>query len=420
MKVTVIGGGSTYTPELLEGFFSLWQRLKPLKISLYDINEEKLKIVSEFLKRMIKKSNAEIEFSATLSLEEALKDADFIISQIRIGGLSARLQDESIPLKFGLLGQETTGPGGFANALRTIPVVLDIAKKIEKISPNAWLINFTNPSGIITETLSRYTKVKVLGLCNVAINLQNDLSSLLNVPIDDIFLDCFGLNHLTFTKRVFVRGKDVTEEVFKKIKEQVSRRISKKDKKIVETIKMFPNYYLQYYYFREEKIKELKKKPKRAKEVEKIEKNLLKLYQDPDLNEKPKELSQRGGALYSTAAVNLISNLTGLQKGFQIINITNRGAISDLPEDSVVEIPVFIEKDRVQRCIIGKLPLEVKGTIQAVKAYEQLTIEAAVECSYRKALMALTQHPLVSSLTLAEKVLSKLIEANKEYFPKLS
>ncbi|MCJ7472545.1 MAG: 6-phospho-beta-glucosidase [Actinobacteria bacterium] len=420
MKIAVIGGGSTYTPELLEGFFSLWQRLKPLKVSLYDINEEKLKIISEFLKRMIKKSNTEIEFSATLGLEEALKDADFIISQIRIGGLSARLQDESIPLKFGLLGQETTGPGGFANALRTIPVVLDIAKKIEKISPNAWLINFTNPSGIITETLSRYTKVKVLGLCNVAINLQNDLSSLLNVPMDDIFLDCFGLNHLTFTKRVFVRGKDVTEEVFKKIKEQVSRRISKKDKKIVETIKMFPNYYLQYYYFREEKIKELKKKPRRAKEVEKIEKILLKLYQDPDLNEKPKELSQRGGALYSTAAVNLISHLTGLQKGFQIINITNRGAISDLPEDSVVEMPVFIEKDRVQRCIIGKLPLEVRGTIQAVKAYEQLTIEAAVECSYRKALMALTQHPLVSSLTLAEKVLSKLIEANKKYFPKLS
>jgi len=233
--------------------------------------------------------------------------------------------------------------------------------------------------------------------------------------MDDIFLDYFGLNHLTFTKRVFVKGEDVTEEAFKKIKESSSEE----DRKILGTIRMYPNYYLSYFYFREEKVKEAKEKPKRAEEVAKIEEGLLKLYQDTNLNEKPKELSQRGGALYSTAAVNLISQLTGLRKGFQIVNVTNRGAISDLPEDCVVEIPVFIEKERVQRCVIGKLPLEVKGIIQVIKTYEQLTIEAAVECSYRKALMALTQHPLVSSLTLAEKVLSELIKANKEYFPNL-
>lgn len=416
MKVSVIGGGSTYTPELLEGFISLWQKLKPLSISLYDISEERLSIVSEFLKRMIKKSKSEIEFSTVLSLEEALKDVDFVISQIRVGGQGARFKDEDVPLSMGLLGQETTGPGGFANALRTIPVVLDIAKKIEKYSPNAWLINFTNPSGIVTEAISRHTKVKVIGLCNVAINLQNEFAQLLNLPMDDIYLDCFGLNHLTFIKRVFAKGEDVTEDAFKKIKEN----ISKEDRKILETFKMYPNYYLKYFYFREEEVKELMGKPRRAAEVAKIEASLLELYKDTNLEEKPEILSKRGGALYSTAAVNLISNLAGLQSGFQIINITNRGAISDLPYDSVVEIPVFIEKERLQRCMIGELPLEVKGTIQAVKAYEQLTIEAAMECSYRKAVIALAQHPLISSLTLAEKVLLQLIEANKGYFPNLS
>jgi len=415
MKIVVIGGGSTYTPELLEGFFSFWERLKPLKISLCDINEERLRIIFEFLKRMIKKSNAKIELSTTPDLEEALTDVDFIINQIRVGGQEARFRDENIPLQLGILGQETTGPGGFANALRTIPVVLDIAKKIEQFAPNAWLINFTNPSGIITEAISKYTEVKVIGLCNAAINLQNRFAQLLNLPMDDIFLDYFGLNHLTFTRKVFAKGEDVTKDIFEKIKNS----ISEEDKKILGTIKMYPNYYLKYFYYREEEVKELKEKPRRAEEVAKLEKSLLKLYQDPNLNEKPEELSQRGGALYSTAAVNLISNLTGLQKGFQIINISNRGAISDLPDDCIVEIPVFIEKDRLQRCIIGNLPLEVKGTIQAIKTYEQLTIEAAVECSYRKALMALAQHPLVSSLTLAEKILSELIEANKEYFPNL-
>ncbi len=416
MKACVIGGGSTYTPELLEGFISLSQKLKYLSISLYDINEERLSIVSEFLKRMIKKSKSGIELTVASNLEDSLKGVDYVINQIRVGGQDARFKDEDVPLKMGLLGQETTGPGGFANALRTIPVVLDIAKKIEKYSPNAWLINFANPSGIITETVSKCTEVKVIGLCNVAINLQNEFARVLNLPLDDIYLDCFGLNHLTFIKRVFARGKDVTEDAFKKIMPVVSEEY----RKILEIFKMYPNYYLKYFYFREEEVNELMGKTRRAEEVSKIEADLLELYKDKNLDEKPEILSKRGGALYSTVAVNLISNLEGLTAGFQIVNVTNKGAISDLPYDCIVEIPVFIEKDRLQRCNIGELPLEVRGTIQAVKAYEQLTVEAAMEGSYRKAVIALSQHPLISSLTLAEKVLSELIKANRDYFPNLS
>ncbi|PNV79831.1 MAG: 6-phospho-beta-glucosidase, partial [Dictyoglomus turgidum] len=388
----------------------------PLEVYLMDINEERLKIIADFSKRIINKKKANIILKTTLFLEEALENADFVINQIRVGGQRARLLDETVPLQFNLLGQETTGPGGFANALRTIPVALNIAKKIEKFSPNAWLINFANPSGIITEAISKYSKVKVLGLCNVAINFQNHFAKILNVSLEEVFLDYFGLNHLTFVRKVFVNGKDRTEEAFNKIKEF----LPEEERKVLEYLNMFPNYYLRYFYFREEKVEELKNKPKRAEEVVKIEENLFKLYQDLNLDEKPKELEKRGGALYSKSAVNLIFHLLGLRKGFQIVNITNQGAIFDLPQNSVVEIPVYIEGERIQRYVIGNLPLEVRGIIQAVKTYEELTIESAIEGSYKKALWALAQHPLVSSLTLAEKVLSALIEANKEYFPKLS
>ncbi|MGB9856814.1 MAG: 6-phospho-beta-glucosidase [Dictyoglomaceae bacterium] len=416
MKISVIGGGSSYTPELMEGFIELSMEVFPLEVYLMDINEERLKIIADFSKRIINKKKANIILKTTLFLEEALENADFVINQIRVGGQRARLLDETVPLQFNLLGQETTGPGGFANALRTIPVALNIAKKIEKFSPNAWLINFANPSGIITEAISKYSKVKVLGLCNVAINFQNHFAKILNVSLEEVFLDYFGLNHLTFVRKVFVNGKDRTEEAFNKIKEF----LPEEERKVLEYLNMFPNYYLRYFYFREEKVEELKNKPKRAEEVVKIEENLFKLYQDLNLDEKPKELEKRGGALYSKSAVNLIFHLLGLRKGFQIVNITNQGAIFDLPQNSVVEIPVYIEGERIQRYVIGNLPLEVRGIIQAVKTYEELTIESAIEGSYKKALWALAQHPLVSSLTLAEKVLSALIEANKEYFPKLS
>lgn len=415
MKVVVIGGGSTYTPELIEGFFDIWDKVDSLEIVLTDIDEDRLNIVYEFLKRMIIKNKAEIDLKKSTDLDSVLSGANFIINQIRVGGNKARLLDETIPLEFNLLGQETTGPGGFANALRTIPVVYNIAKKVESYAPNAYFINFTNPSGIITEMLLNYTRVKAIGLCNVPINFQKFFADLAKVDMKDIFLDYFGLNHLSFVRRVFVKGEDKTKELLEKAKEKASE----KEIKIIDYLNMFPNYYLRYYYFREEMIEELRHKPKRAEEVIKVEEDLLRLYQDPNLDTKPAELSKRGGALYSKAAVNLISHLYGLEEGFQIINVKNEGSILDLPKDSVVEIPVYVQKDRFHRYIVGSLPIEVRGLIQAVKAYEKLTIEAAMEGSYKKALLALSQHPLVSSLSLSEKLLNRLIEVNKGLFPEL-
>ncbi|MFN3699319.1 MAG: 6-phospho-beta-glucosidase, partial [Dictyoglomus sp.] len=289
------------------------------------------------------------------------------------------------------------------------------AKKVERFSPKAWFINFTNPSGIITEMLLNYTNIKAVGLCNVPINFQKYFADLAGTSLEDIFLDYFGLNHLSFVRKVYVKGEDKTKELFGKLRE----KLSEEDRKVIDYLDLFPNYYLRYYFFREERVEELKQKPKRAEEVMKVEEHLLELYQDPSLDTKPIELNKRGGALYSKAAVNLISNLYGLEEGFQIINVKNEGSIIDLPKDSVVEIPVYIQKDRLHKYYIGELPLEVKGLIQAVKTYERLTIEAAMEGSYKKALWALAQHPLVSSLSLAEKILNKLIEVNRDLFPKL-
>ncbi|MBM7583184.1 6-phospho-beta-glucosidase [Caldicoprobacter guelmensis] len=413
MKVVIIGGGSTYTPELMEGFIRLSHLVQDLSITLVDTDVQKMNTVYEFLKRMINASDAKIELSKTTNLEETLPGADFVINQVRIGGNRARLMDETVPLQFGVLGQETTGPGGFANALRTIPVVLSIAKQVQEHCPKAWFINFTNPSGIVTEALLKYSTVKAIGLCNSPINFCNMFARMFDVTAEDVFLDYFGLNHLSFVRKVFVNGKDVTTEALAKLP------LSNEEQRIVKYLGMFPNYYLRYYYLREEKVKEAMEKPKRAEEVLKIEQELLTLYKDPTLAEKPPQLSKRGGAFYSTAAVNLIEHLCGFKRGFQIINVMNNGAIKDLPDDAVVEIPVYIDGSLLKPYMIGTLPTTVRGTIQAVKAYEQLTIEAAIEGSYSKAVMALAQHPLVSSISLAEKILDALMDANAGLFPTL-
>ncbi len=311
MKVVIIGGGSTYTPELMEGFIRLSQLVQDLSITLIDTDGHKMNIIYEFLKRMLDATNAKIELSKTTNLKDALPGADFVINQVRIGGNRARLMDETVPLQFGVLGQETTGPGGFANALRTIPVVLSIAKQVQEHCPKAWFINFTNPSGIVTEALLKYSTVKAIGLCNSPINFCNMFARMFDVTAEDVFLDYFGLNHLSFVRKVFVNGKDVTAEALAKLP------LSNEEQRIVKYLGMFPNYYLRYYYLREEKVKEAMEKPKRAEEVLKIEQELLTLYKDPTLAEKPPQLSKRGGAFYSTAAVTLLNIYVALNEDFK-------------------------------------------------------------------------------------------------------
>lgn len=429
LKVAVIGGGSSYTPELMEGFIKRHKELPVKEIYLVDVEtgRTKLEIITNLLKRMVKKSGLDIEIYKTFDRHIAIKDADFIVTQFRVGGLKCRALDEEIPLKYNLIGQETTGAGGFAKSLRTVPIILDICKDIEKLSPNAWLINFTNPSGIITEVINRYSRVKAVGLCNVPIGMVNNVSKMLNVENSRIRIDFMGLNHMVYGKKVFLDGKDVTYEVLDKLSNEASYTMKNIpdlawDRELIQVLKAVPCPYHRYFYLTEEMLKEEKEsfythKSTRAIKVMEIEKELFKVYEDQNLNQKPKELEQRGGAYYSDAAVSLISAIYNDKKEIHTVNIKNQGAISNLPKDVVVEVNAVIDNAGPRPICVGDLPTGIYGLVQAVKDYELLTVEAAVDGNYEKALMALIANPLVSSYSLAKGVLKDILAANKEYLP---
>ena len=414
LTLTVIGGGSTYTPELVEGVIKNTESFPVRRLRLMDIDAVKLGIVGGLVKRMLENSNLSIDLKLTTDRKEAIEGADFIITQIRVGGIRARIRDERIPLEFGVIGQETTGAGGFANALRTIPVMLDIARDIERLTDDAWLINFTNPSGIVTEALLRYSKVKTIGLCNVPINFFYRFADILNADINDIFLDYVGLNHLSWIRRVYLRGKDVTDKVIQVIKEG----LPEKERKILESINMIPNGYLHYYYFRDEVLETQKSSDKtRGEIVLEVEEKLLEKYKDASLKEKPPELSQRGGAHYSDAAVELMKSIYLDKRDIQIVNVLNNGSIRDLPDNAVVEVPCIIGANGAKPISMGRLEPYIRGLVQTVKYYEQLTVESAIEGNIEKAKQALLVHPLVGAKAIVEGLLERILEENKEFLP---
>lgn len=428
VKVTTIGGGSSYTPELIEGFIKRHDELPVKEICLVDIKEgeKKLNIVGNLAKRMVEKAGLDINIHLTLDRKEAIKDADFVTTQFRVGQLEARIRDEKIPLRYGTIGQETTGAGGFANAQRTIPVTLDICKDIEELAPNAWMINFTNPSGIITEAVTKYTNVKIAGLCNVPIGMVNSVADILGVTADRIYIDFVGLNHLVWGRRIYLDGVDITDKIIDELAN--GKLISMKNipdlawnPDFIKSLGMIPCSYLRYYYLTDDMLKEEQEAAKnegtRGEVVKKIEHDLLELYKDPNLNVKPPQLAQRGGAHYSDAACSLIDSIYNNKKDIQTVNIRNNGAILDLPDDVVIETNAIIGKSNITPVNLGHMPVKIRGLMQAVKAYEELTVEAGVTGDYYTALQALTVHPLIPSANVAQKLLDDIIKENKEYLP---
>lgn len=416
MKIAIIGGGSTYTPELMEGLIERWRALDIDEVILADINPERQKIVADFCRRMAKHKGAEFKIIDTTSIEDAIKDASFVLTQIRVGGQAARHKDIMLGLKYNLVGQETVGVGGFAKALRTIPEILRICQTVEKFSPNAFLINFTNPSGIITETIINHSNVKCVGLCNVPIDLQIMIARFVGAEPDDVELDYFGLNHLGWIRRVFVHGKDITNELFDLlIRGDLPKNIPDFDYDLwlIQALGMFPNFYLRYYYYPKRIVEELKKKPKtRAEEVMEIEEKLLKIYSDKTKFEKPLELSERGGAFYSLIAVLVIESIYKDLGKTLIVNALNNGAISDLPDNCSVEVPSRVDSSGARTLYCGPLPEKVKGLVQAVKAYERLTIQAGVYNDYDAALCALMTNPIGPTADIAKTLLDELLEIN--------
>ncbi|WP_321993569.1 6-phospho-beta-glucosidase [Clostridium butyricum] len=432
LKITVIGGGSSYTPEIIDGFIKRKDELPIGEIDLVDIEEgkEKLSIVGDLAKRMLKKAGLDVKVVLTLNRREALENSDFVVTQFRVGGLDARARDERFPLKYDVLGQETVGPGGFTKAQRTIPVILDICKDIKEICPSAWLINFTNPSGMVTEAVLKYTDIKCIGLCNVPIHMKMDIVSMLDVDSKDVFIEYVGLNHLVWGRNVWYKDENVTKKVIEKLKDGASltmKNISdlKWPKEFLDALGMVPCPYHRYYYMTDRLLKEEKEASEtigtRAEQVKKIEEKLFEIYKNAELNTKPAELEKRGGAYYSDAAVSLISAIYNDKKDIHTVNIKNNGTIKGIPDDSVIEVNCIVDK-RGATPLALKSPVEQKilGLIQSVKAYEILAVEAAVHGDKNVAIMALANNPLIPSIDTAIKLFDELYELNKEYLPQFN
>jgi 6-phospho-beta-glucosidase len=416
LKICVIGGGSTYTPELIEGFIEKKDELPVAAIALMDVDEKRLRVVGELAGRMLRAAEADIELRLTTRRKEALEGADYVITQIRVGGLTCRIQDEKIPLQFGVVGQETTGPGGFAKALRTIPVLLDIAHDMAEVAPGAHLINFTNPSGIITEALLKYTAIPTIGLCNSPFGFQRGIAQQLGVAPERIQLDYVGLNHLSWIRGVRLDGKKVFDRVMEGVIGLARAGKFSFSPELLETLSMLPSYYLTYYYNHDQIVAEQRQMEKtRGEVVQEIEASLLDLYADSSLRHKPKLLEKRGGAYYSAVAVAVISAIHCDKGEVCIVNTRNNSALPDLPRHCVVELPSVIDGSGARAVPVAPMPPEIRGLTQAVKAYEELTILAGVEGDEQAALQALLVHPLVPSFAAAQGLWAAIKEANRAY-----
>lgn len=428
IKIVTIGGGSSYTPELVEGFIKRHKELPVKELWLVDIEEgkHKLEIVGNLAKRMVKKDRVDMEVNLTLDRREALKDADFVTTQLRVGLLDARIKDERIPLSHGVIGQETNGAGGLFKALRTVPVVLDIIKDIEELCPNAWLVNFTNPTGVISEAVFKYTNFRrYIGLCNVPIGVKNGMADILEVEKDRVEMDFAGLNHMVYALNVRLDGKDITKEAIEKFVTSSLTMQNIKDIPLnadfVRALGVIPCPYHKYYYKHKEMLEEelegFKDGKTRGETVKALEDDLFELYKDENLAVKPPQLEKRGGAYYSDAACNLINSIYNDKKDIQVVNTLNNGAIRDFREDSAAEMSCVITKEGPKPLSVGYLPVAVSGLVTEIKSFEILAAKAAVEGDYNAALQALCINPLIPSDDLAKTILDEMMEAHKEYLP---
>ncbi|SFM14406.1 6-phospho-beta-glucosidase [Gracilibacillus orientalis] len=433
VKLVVIGGGSSYTPEIIEGVIRRFDSLPITEISLVDIEEgkDKLIVIANLAKRMIEKSGKTIQLSWTLDRRQALKNADFVSTQIRVGGLNAREKDERIPLKHGFIGQETNGAGGIMKAFRTIPILLELAEDVHEICPNAWIINFTNPAGIVTEALLKHSAhKKVIGVCNIPFNMIHSTAEILNADPSQVKIEFVGMNHFVFGQRVFVDGINRTDEVLTSLAREnldyspaniVSLGWSKG---FINSMKLLPNPYHQYYYQTTDilsKDKEaLKEHGTRAEIVKNLEKSLFTIYSNKDLNVKPKELEERGGAFYSDVACSLIDSIYNNKEDIQTVNTFNDGAIAELPNDSVIEANCLITKNGPKPIAIGSLPAQVKGDILQMKSFEELVILASISGDYNQAYQAFIANPLIKDERKVKSLLDELLCAHKECLPQFN
>jgi 6-phospho-beta-glucosidase len=416
VKIAVVGGGSTYTPELVEGFVRRHDRLPIDELVLLDIDPERLAIVGGLARRMLDRLDWGGRLVLSGDRDAAIDGADFVLIQLRVGGQAARLTDETLPPTFGVVGQETTGAGGLAKALRTVPLVLELAELTgRRAAPGAWIVDFTNPVGIVTQALIDGGH-RAIGLCNVAINIQRNLAEHFGVPPDRVELEHVGLNHLSWERAVRVDGVDRLPELLGADPGWISEHVGM-PAELVCALGAIPSYYLRYYYETARVVEGQRSGHTRAQDVIDIEARLLDMYRDETLSEKPALLADRGGAFYSEAAAQLIASLHDGAGDLQVVDIRNDGALPDLPDGAVVEIPARIDRDGAHAVALPPLAPEIRGLVQAVKAYEELAVAAAISGDRRTALRAMIANPLVG-WEVAEPLLDALLAANRPYLPR--
>lgn len=432
VKIVTIGGGSSYTPELMEGFIKRYDELPIKEIWLVDIEDgkDKLEIVGTMAQRMWDASPYDVKVHLTLDRREALKDADFVTTQFRVGLLDARIKDERIPFSYGMLGQETNGAGGMLKAFRTIPVILGIVEDMKELCPNAWLVNFTNPAGIVTEAVVRYGEwKKVIGLCNVPVGAMMKEPEMLNTKLEDLTYEFAGLNHFHWHRVFDKSGNNVTTKIIEKMYSEDSgipaniHDIPFFKDQLLE-MGMIPCGYHRYYYIQEEMlahgIEEYNTTGTRAQVVKQTESELFELYKDPNLDHKPEQLSKRGGAHYSDAACETIASLYGDKKTHIVVSTINNGAVPDLPPECVVEVSAYISAKGALPIAFGSLQPAERGWLQVMKNMELCVCEAAVTGNYGKALQAFFLNPQVPSGKTAKRVLDELLIAHKKYLPQFA
>jgi 6-phospho-beta-glucosidase len=415
VKIAVVGGGSTYTPELVDGLARLRDVLPVEELVLVDPAAERLELVGAFGRRILARHGHPAALATTTDLEAALDGVDAVLLQLRVGGQAARLQDETWPLECGSVGQETTGAGGLAKALRTVPVVLDIAERVRKAAPDAWIVDFTNPVGIVTRALLQEGH-RAVGLCNVAIGFQRRFAAQLGVAPEQVGLDHVGLNHLTWERAVTVDGVDRLPELLAAHGGEIADDLEL-PVELLQLLGVVPSYYLRYFYAHDQVVAELRESQARAARVAEIEQHLLELYADPDLDEKPELLMQRGGAFYSEAAVQLVAALLGSsgEAGTQVVNLRNDGTLPFLPDDAVIEVPATVDRSGARAAPVAPLEPLYAGLVAAVTSYEHLALDAALRGGYDRVFEALLAHPLVGQIDRAHGLADRLVAHNRDH-----
>jgi 6-phospho-beta-glucosidase len=445
MKLAIIGAGGVRTPLIVKECYKKAESLNLTELALVDIDDLHLRQIEQVTQSILDEKPRNLKRTITNDPIQALEGADYVITTFRVGGIEARVIDERLPLSQGVLGQETTGAGGFAMGLRSIPILLGYIDLMRLYCPNAWLINFANPSGMMAESaISAGKWDKTVGICDAPTEVQRVVSKFLNIPENDIYLDYFGLNHLGWTRQIRVHGQDILPGLIDNLEQLPIKDLLPFSIELIKSLKMIPNEYLYYYYYSRQSVQNiLRNKYTRGEEILFANKalfaDLATFLNSPEMlkdrytkyletrrshymeNETGKAVIDTNEAItlelqggYADVALRLIRSLEKGEKQVHIVNTTNRGAITGLPKDCVVEVPCLVGKDLIQPCTVGEIPLHCLGLIARVKSYEQLTIQAAVEGSESKAIEALTLHPLVAD----EKIASSLVRGFKKEFGK--